>query len=447
MLTYSSLLTDSESVAWHHNMCFTVLFPEIFDMLYKAPLLTVTFALMAAASPATRAGIRIPLQKRSSLTKANGTFDHDKAVLQLTRVQNKHRQNLINLEHNIGSEAFNKTGYVSSLGKPLKSSQKRTAVPLTAQEDGTEWTGTVTIGTPPQNFMLDFDTGSADLWVSSPSCNDCSSNDTYNPSSSSTSQEQSGTFQISYGDGSSASGPIYQDTVSVAGAAVKGQTFSAVTKESEQFRQNSIDGIMGMAFADISSLKASPYFMTAINQSVVSQGVFAFKLVPSGAELYIGGTDSSLYTGDIEYHGLSSSSGGFWRISGASAIVNNKTVVSSLDTIIDSGTTLMYGPPTAVEQFYKEIQGAQKFEEGLYSFPCSTALTVAFTWGGKIWQIDPADFNLGETEKGSDRCVGALGGEDLGFGDNVWLLGDTLIQSLYAVFSVDDSAVGFATLA
>lgn len=131
--------------------------------------------------------------------------------------------------------------------------------------------------------------------------------------------------------------------------------------------------------------------MTAINQSVVSQGVFAFKLVPSGAELYIGGTDSSLYTGDIEYHGLSSSSGGFWRISGASAIVNNKTVVSSLDTIIDSGTTLMYGPPTAVEQFYKEIQGAQKFEEGLYSFPCSTALTVAFTWGGKIWQIDPAE--------------------------------------------------------
>lgn len=56
-------------------------------MLYKAPLLTVTFALMAAASPATRAGIRIPLQKRSSLTKADGTFDHDKAVLQLTRVQ------------------------------------------------------------------------------------------------------------------------------------------------------------------------------------------------------------------------------------------------------------------------------------------------------------------------------------------------------------------------
>ena len=34
-------------------------------------------------------------------------------------------------------------------------------------------------------------------------------------------------------------------------------------------------------------------------------------------------------------------------------------------------------------------------------------------------------FNLGQVEEGSSDCVGAIIGTDLGFGDNVWLVGDT----------------------
>ena len=34
-------------------------------------------------------------------------------------------------------------------------------------------------------------------------------------------------------------------------------------------------------------------------------------------------------------------------------------------------------------------------------------------------------FNLGQVEEGSSDCVGAIMGTDLGFGDNVWLVGDT----------------------
>ena len=35
-----------------------------------------------------------------------------------------------------------------------------------------------------------------------------------------------------------------------------------------------------------------------------------------------------------------------------------------------------------------------------------------------------ASFNLGKTEQGSSDCVGALAGQDLGLGDNTWLIGD-----------------------
>ena len=52
-------------------------------MFCKATLLTVALALMASASPVTtKTGIRIPFEKRSSLTNADGTFNHDKAIIE-----------------------------------------------------------------------------------------------------------------------------------------------------------------------------------------------------------------------------------------------------------------------------------------------------------------------------------------------------------------------------
>ena len=61
----------------------------------------------------------------------------------------------------------------------------------------------------------------------------------------------------------------------------------------------------------------------------------------------------------------------------------------SVSTIIDSGTTLMYGPPAAVKTFYAAISGSAVFDssEGLYSFPCDSVPTVGFSWGGKTWQM------------------------------------------------------------
>ena len=56
-------------------------------------------------------------------------------------------------------------------------------------------------------------------------------------------------------------------------------------------------------------------------------------------------------------------------------------------------------------------------------------------------------FNLGRTEEGSESCVGALAGQDLGLGANVWLLGDSFMKNVYTAFSFDKNAVGFATLA
>lgn len=80
------------------------------------------------------------------------------------------------------------------------------------QNQDIEWTGKVEIGSPAQSFVIDFDTGSSDLWIPSSSCEGCTGKTLYNPSKSKKSSKKSGTFSISYGDGSTASGTPYTDT-------------------------------------------------------------------------------------------------------------------------------------------------------------------------------------------------------------------------------------------
>ncbi|KAH9833019.1 aspartic peptidase domain-containing protein [Rhodofomes roseus] len=417
-------------------------------MFCKASLLAVALALFASATPVMHeTGIRIPIRKRSFLTKADGTVDREALIRETVRVKNKHRRNLITIDHKIGLASYAKGAYIPPVAKVPSSVQKRLEArqseALTDQEGGAEWTGTITIGTPPQSFIIDFDTGSSDLWVPSSSCSGCDAEHSYSASESSTSEEQSGTFKIEYGDGSEASGPIYTDDVSVAGVAVTGQTLSAVTSESGDLVGDAADGLMGMAFPALSNLDADPYFWTAIEQSVVSSGEFSFYLAESGSELYIGGSDSSLYSGDPEFHDVSSNSG-FWQISGASISINGETVASGFDTIIDSGTTLMYGPTSAVNTMYGQASGAESLGNGDFGFSCSDFPKVEVSWGGNTFDISNA-FNLGQAENG--LCQAALAGEDLGLGENVWLFGDTVMQSLYTIFSVDQNAVGFAELA
>ena len=82
----------------------------------------------------------------------------------------------------------------------------------------------------------------------------------YNPSQSSTAQELNGyTWQITYADGSSAQGNVYQDTVKIGSAAVLGQAVEAAQEVSSGFAQDTNnDGLLGLGFSSINTGKALP---------------------------------------------------------------------------------------------------------------------------------------------------------------------------------------------
>lgn len=78
----------------------------------------------------------------------------------------------------------------------------------------------------------------------------------------------------------------------------KSQTLGAATRASDfEISRIPADGLMGMAFQSISKFNAPPVFQTLISEGVLTSQVFGFKLAASGSELFLGGTNSNLYTG------------------------------------------------------------------------------------------------------------------------------------------------------
>lgn len=154
-----------------------------------------------------------------------------------------------------------------------------------------------------------------------------------------------------------------------------------------------------MAFPAISALKQTPFFHNAIQQNKVASGVFAFYLAESGSELHLGGTSPQHYDGPIEYHPVldmeskNKRETAFWLLGDAEVDVNGKNVLSPIMTIIDSGTSLIFGPPAEVAKVYAQVPGSQALTGplyGMYSFPCKNVPKVSFKWGGKAWTISEA---------------------------------------------------------
>lgn len=63
---------------------------------------------------------------------------------------------MINLQNNHGPEALNEGAEIRS-PEELHSLTTRQAEPLTDEAGDLDWAGSLTIGTPGQKFMIDFD--------------------------------------------------------------------------------------------------------------------------------------------------------------------------------------------------------------------------------------------------------------------------------------------------
>ncbi|KDE09773.1 hypothetical protein MVLG_00173 [Microbotryum lychnidis-dioicae p1A1 Lamole] len=361
-----------------------------------------------------------------------------------------------------------KYGFDTTSTTESRSKRRRRAagtVAMTAFQDA-EYVGTISIGTPAESHSVILDTGSADLIMAADDCKGCASTTNgYSAAGSSSSASTSTSFSITYGSGD-ASGTLVKDNVTISGYTIASQTFASCTTMDNIVAGN-ISGLLGLGWQGLATSGAVPLVQALANSGDLPSKVFGFRFKSyaydkltsdymTGGKMTIGGTDTSAYSGDINWVNIDSSKT-YWQIPLDTITVGgNDLGISADNVVIDTGTTLIGAPAAAVAAIYAQISGAAAVSlsgsSGYYSIPCSGTYNVAFTFGNVSYAIPADAFNTGQYDS-SGNCLGAIfaltSSSSIGTSSSSlqWIIGDAFLTGVYSAYRFSSpAAVGFATL-
>jgi len=315
-----------------------------------------------------------------------------------------------------------------------------------------QYYGQVYIGTPHQQFLVLFDTGSSNLWVPSSTCTNCGAHNKFTDADSSTYVANGTSFFIEYGTGE-LKGYLSSDILTVGNLSTR-VTFGEATNEPGiTFKEAKFDGIFGLGFRDIAVDNVDPPFYVFEQNKMLNQFLFTFYLQSNDArdgELMIGDIDTSHYSGNLWYTPLIHET--YYMIALSGATMSGSSITTVQKAIVDSGTSLLVGPTTEVAAVAKAV-GATEVTSGEYEVDCKTNLpdliftlgsgssTQSFTVSGDVWKIKVCDFGV------ICQCLLGMAGMDIPERDGgpFWILGDVFIRAYFSVFDMENLRLGFAT--
>jgi len=322
-----------------------------------------------------------------------------------------------------------------------------------------QYYGEIEIGTPGQKFTVIFDTGSSNLWVPSSTCGwlniACKRHNKYDSTKSSTYTKDGRDFSIQYGTGAM-KGFVSVDKVCVAGVCVDNQGFAEAVKEPGiTFIAAKFDGILGMGWSTISVDGLPTVFDSMIEQKKVDAPVFGFWLNrdpndSNGGKLVLGGSDNTLYTGEMSYIPLTRL--GYWQVKmdGVSVAGADSVCAGGCEAVMDTGTSLIAGPAADIKAINKAIGAKVNPLTGQGMIDCDqipNLPTINFTFGGKDYPLEGKDYVLKIEQGNQAMCLsGFMGLPGSGMGP-LWILGDVFLGRYYSEYDVGNKRVGLAVAA
>lgn len=269
----------------------------------------------------------------------------------------------------------------------------------------------------------------------------------FDPSKSSTWKELEGaSWDISYGDGSGASGTVGYDTVDVGGATATSQAVELATTISSAFvADENNDGLLGLAFGKINTVKPTKQkcFFENIADQLEEQLFTADLDVDASGTYEFGKLDKSKYQGELHTTPIDNSRG-FWEFPSNSYSIGGKDVQSSTGSpaIADTGTSLVMVDDEVAEAFYSQIEGAEmNSQAGGYVYPCDADVP---SFGVAIGDNYMAHINGSDIEYakvGGNTCFGGIQGNN---GQGLQIYGAVLLKQYFAVFNFGDLTFGLA---
>ncbi|KAL7335015.1 hypothetical protein PS15p_200559 [Mucor circinelloides] len=337
--------------------------------------------------------------------------------------------------------ALAKFGLKASYGTDLETSNRdHDATPTvdlnTAMVD-VEYIGRIQIGHPPQEFYLNFDTGSADIWVPASDCHRCSGKRHYESSLSRSFRtefaDEKSTWQVRYGDGSSVSGIIGHDTIAIGNdISLEDYSFGIAKEQAHGFaRDPFMDGLFGLAFPALSAINNKTSFVQTLHQQgKIKEPIVSFWLGRSTAEngkqgeVMFGGVNGNHFNGHLAYISVEQ---------------------QSFCAILDTGTTLLVMPVAVSQKIHQAIPGASF--DALYGWriPCDLANknnmpSITITLGEHDFLLGAADLVRENVQAGNGLCYSGIAESQ----SPIFILGDTFLKHYYSVYDYGNMRVGLA---
>ncbi|TFY63340.1 hypothetical protein EVJ58_g3306 [Rhodofomes roseus] len=361
------------------------------------------------------------------------------------------------------------SGHMTAIRKRsvMKRGMNPFSIPLIDQFNGTDlqWYGNISVGTPPQQIPVVFDTGSYTLEFASTECGEpCANQVQFDASASSTFVTTGDVQKIAFETGGGVN-PITSpneyvlwlkpgnDTVTVNGVATANVELNIVVNQTAAFEPDPYSGITGLGPVP------EGFFLGLMNNGLPA--LFGLYVTPDSvgnAEITFGGVDESHIHGEIQTASLPSDNDDTWLLSSSAIYINEQTtslLSSTRNIIFDSGTSNAYFDPEIAQAIYSSISPniqpypAETTDYGTaYGIPCSeidglaSELTLTFTnTAGKPFNltIPSSELNVGPFPGQTETCqtfINSIQGLNL--------VGGSLLKHYYAIFSVQNQTIGFA---
>lgn len=304
------------------------------------------------------------------------------------------------------------------------------------------------------------DSGSADLWVGAENCvsqagGNCGNNHTFlGPKGSSSFVDTKSPFQVTYGTGAVA-GDIITDDLNVAGLQLKAHTFGVANQETVDFSDDSVqfDGLMGLAQSTLSEQKTLTPVESLAKAGLIDSAITSYKISrladqKNDGEITFGALDTTKFDQQTLTTIPNVNTQGFWEGALDAVTADGQDLgLQGRTAILDTGTTLIVAPDADAAAVHQAIPGAQSDGQGGFTVPCTLNTSVALTFGGNSFAIDPRDIAFAPVDPNDPTgdCTSGISAGNVG-GAQEWLVGDVFLKNAYFSTDVDKNTVSLAKL-
>ncbi|KAI9434216.1 acid protease [Lactarius indigo] len=315
----------------------------------------------------------------------------------------------------------------------------------------------VQMGTPPRDFRVLMDSGSADLWVGAEGCQsaegaDCGNHTFLGPQSSTSFVDTQQPFQVTYGKGAVA-GNIIKDNIAIAGLQLNAHTFGAALQETDDFTTATFDGLMGLAKSTLSEQQTLTPVEALAKAGLIKDAITSYKISrladqKDDGEITFGGLDPSKFDQATAVTLPNVNTQGFWESTiDAVTVDGNDLGLVGRTAILDTGTTLFIAPPADAQAIHKAIPGSKSDGNGGFVIPCTTNASLALTFGGQTFAIDSRDITFAPLDPNNPTgdCASGISSGQIG-GPEQLLVGDVFLKNAYFSTDVGKDTIQLAKL-